>query len=67
MLSAESRFKDVTAIIWKYEKCNEFEEGRISSLLNRRYKELEKLDQTLKNINAFAELLQCFEGIDETK
>lgn len=67
MLSAESRFKDVIAIIWKHEKCNEFEEGRISLLLNQRYKEMKKLDETLKNIDAFAELLQCFEGMNDTK
>lgn len=67
MLRAESRYKDVTAIIWKYEKRNEFEEKRVSSLLYQRYKELEKLDETLKNIDAFAELLQCFKGINDTK
>lgn len=67
VLSEKSRYKDVTAIIWKYEKCKEFEEERISALLDGRYKELEKLDETLKNIVAFKEMLQCFEGINDTK
>lgn len=67
MLSAKSRYSDVTAIIWKYEKHKEFEEERISALLDRRYKELEKLDETLKKILAFKEMLQCFEGINDTK
>lgn len=66
MLSAESRFKDVIAIIWKHEMCHEFEEGRITLLLNRRYREMKELDETLKNIDAFAELLQCFKGINNT-
>lgn len=65
MLSAKSRYKDVTAIMWKYEKCKEFEEDRISALLDQRNKELEKLDETLKNIVAFKEMLQCFEGIND--
>lgn len=67
MLSAKRRYKDVTAIMWKYEKCKEFEEERISALLDRRCKELQKLDETLKNIVAFKEMLQCFEGINDTK
>lgn len=65
MLSAKSRYKDVAAIMWKYEKCKEFEEDRISALLDQRNKELEKLDETLKNIVAFKEMLQCFEGIND--
>lgn len=67
MLSAKSRYKDVTAFMWKYEKCKEFEEEVISALLDRRNKELEKLDETLKNIVAFKEMLQCFEGINDTQ
>lgn len=51
--------------MWKYEKCKEFEEDRISTLLDQRNKELEKLDETLENIVAFKEMLQCFEGIND--
>lgn len=67
MLSAKSRYKDVIAIMWKYERCKEFEEESISALLDQRNKELEKLDETLKNIVDFNGMLQCLEGINDTK
>lgn len=66
ILNTEGRYKDIIAIMWKYENCKEFEDGCISSLLDRRHKELEKLDETIKNSVAFADLLQCFEGINDT-
>lgn len=53
--------------MWKYEKCKEYEEERISALLDQRNKELEKLDETLKNIVDFNGMLQCLEGINKTK
>lgn len=51
--------------MWKYEKCKEFEEEVISVFLDWRNKELEKLDEILKNIVVFKEMLQCFEGIND--
>lgn len=67
ILDAKSGYKEVIAVIWEHEHCEEFEEGRISSLLDRRQKELEKLDETIKHIIDFKELVQCFEGINDTK
>lgn len=67
ILDAKRGYKEVTAVIWKYEHCEQFEEGRISSLLDRRHKELETLDETFEHIIYFKELLQCFEGINDTK
>lgn len=67
ILNREGRYKDIIAILWKYEHFKEFEDGCISSLLDRRHKELEKLDETIEDIVAFADLLQCFESINDTK
>lgn len=67
ILNTEGRYKDIIALLWKYENCKEFEDGFISSLLDRRHKELEKVDETIKDMVAFADLLQCFEGINDTK
>ncbi|XP_065928089.1 uncharacterized protein [Magallana gigas] len=69
ILESKREYKEVIAVIWEHEHCGEFEEGRISYLLERRHKELEKIDETFKHIIGFKELLQCFEEntIDASK
>lgn len=66
ILESKREYKEVIAVIWEHERREEFEEGRISSLLDRRHKELEKLDETFEHIIGLKELLQCFEGITDT-
>lgn len=66
ILESKREYKEVIAVIWEHEHCEEFEEGRISYLLERRHKELEKIDETFKHIIGFKEFLQCFEGITDT-
>lgn len=66
ILKSKREYKEVIAVLWEHEHCEEFEERRISSLLDRRHKELEKLDETFEHIIGLKELLQCFEGITDT-